>query len=85
MHSQQEWGGESYPSECLIFVTVEMFEIIQRKRIKYQGGEEEEGEREIERFIIEILREIEIEIKMRDLSEIENDNKKEIKKAVEER
>lgn len=33
-------------------------------------------EREIERFIIEILREIEIEIKMRDLSEIENDNKK---------
>lgn len=72
MHSQRECGGKSYLSECQVFVTVEMFKIIQRERIKNRGGEEEEREREIQRFITEILREIEIEIKMRDLSEIEN-------------
>ena len=83
MHSQRECAGKSYLSECLVFVTLEMFTIIQRERIKNRGGEVEEGERKIERFIIEILRETEIKIKMRDLSETENDNKKEIKKAVE--
>lgn len=39
-------GGESYMSEFLVFVTVEMFKIIQKERIKNRGGEEEEGERD---------------------------------------